>query len=60
VEGGLVGMLLLFGARPASVMIAAVIVYRAISLWLPAVIGSLAFLSLRREIGKPAVPAVPS
>jgi uncharacterized membrane protein YbhN (UPF0104 family) len=60
VEGGLVGMLLLFGARPASVMIAAVIVYRAISLWLPAVIGSLAFLSLRREIGKPAVPVVPS
>jgi uncharacterized membrane protein YbhN (UPF0104 family) len=60
VEGGLVGMLLLFGARPASVMIAAVIVYRAISLWLPAVIGSLAFLSLRREIGKPAAPAVPS
>jgi uncharacterized membrane protein YbhN (UPF0104 family) len=60
VEGGLVGMLLLFGARPASVMIAAVIVYRAISLWLPAVIGSLAFLSLRREIGKPAAPPVPS
>lgn len=58
VEGGLVGMLLLFGARPASVMIAAVIVYRAISLWIPAVIGSLAFLSLRREIGKPAAPAV--
>ncbi len=53
VEGGLVGMLLLFGARPASVVIAAVIVYRAISLWVPAVIGSLAFLSLRREIGKP-------
>jgi uncharacterized membrane protein YbhN (UPF0104 family) len=60
VEGGLVGMLLLFGARPASVMIAAVIVYRAISLWVPAVIGSLAFLSLRREIGKPAAPAVSS
>jgi uncharacterized membrane protein YbhN (UPF0104 family) len=60
VEGGLVGMLLLFGARPASVMIAAVIVYRAISLWVPAVIGSLAFLSLRREIGKPATPAVSS
>jgi uncharacterized membrane protein YbhN (UPF0104 family) len=59
VEGGLVGMLLLFGARPASVVIAAVIVYRAISLWVPAVIGSLAFLSLRGEIGKPAAPAVP-
>ena len=58
VEGGLVGMLLLFGVRPASVVIAAVIVYRAISLWMPALIGSLAFLSLRREIGKPVAPPV--
>jgi uncharacterized membrane protein YbhN (UPF0104 family) len=53
VEGGLVGMLVLFGVGPASVAVAAVLVYRAISLWLPAVVGSLAFLSLRREIGKP-------
>jgi uncharacterized protein (TIRG00374 family) len=59
VEGGLVGMLLAFGARPGSLVIAAVIVYRAISLWLPAVIGSLAFLSLRRELGKPFAPVVP-
>jgi uncharacterized membrane protein YbhN (UPF0104 family) len=58
VEGGLVGMLLLFHTRPASLVIAAVIVYRAISLWVPAVIGSIAFLSLRREIGKPAAPLV--
>ncbi|HTA34391.1 MAG TPA: lysylphosphatidylglycerol synthase transmembrane domain-containing protein [Solirubrobacteraceae bacterium] len=60
VEGGLVGMLLLFGTRPASVVIAAVVVYRAISLWVPAVIGSIAFLSLRREIGEPVAPAVSS
>jgi uncharacterized protein (TIRG00374 family) len=60
VEGGLVGMLLLFGARPGSLVIAAVVIYRAISLWIPAVIGSLAFLTLRREIGKPVAPAVPS
>jgi uncharacterized membrane protein YbhN (UPF0104 family) len=53
VEGGLVGMLVLFGVRPASVVVAAVLVYRAISLWIPAVIGSLAFLSLRQDIGKP-------
>ena len=57
VEGGLVGMLLLFGARPGSLVIAAVLVYRAISLWVPAVIGSLAFLSLRRELDKPVAPA---
>jgi uncharacterized membrane protein YbhN (UPF0104 family) len=59
VEGGLVGMLLLFGVRPASQVLAAVLIYRAISLWIPAVIGSLAFLSLRREIRKPLAPPVP-
>ena len=59
VEGGLVGMLLLFGVRPGSLVIAAVLVYRAISLWIPALIGSVAFVSLRREIGKPVAPAMP-
>jgi uncharacterized membrane protein YbhN (UPF0104 family) len=54
VEGGLVGMLLLFGARPATQVIAAVVIYRAISLWIPALIGSLAFMRLRHEIGAPA------
>ena len=52
-------MLLLFGVRPASAVIAAVVVYRAISLWVPALIGSVAFLSLRREIGKPVAPPAP-
>ncbi len=50
VEGGLFGMLLLFGVRPGSAVLAAVVTYRAISLWVPALIGSLAFLSLRREL----------
>jgi uncharacterized membrane protein YbhN (UPF0104 family) len=59
VEGGLVGMLLLYGVRPGSVVLAAVVVYRAISLWVPAVIGSLAFVGLRREIGKPFAPPAP-
>jgi uncharacterized membrane protein YbhN (UPF0104 family) len=53
VEGGVVGMLLLFHVRPAAAVVAAVVTYRAISLWLPALIGSLAFLSLRSEIGEP-------
>jgi uncharacterized protein (TIRG00374 family) len=57
VEGGLIGMLLLYGERPASVVLAAVITYRAISLWIPSLIGGLAFLSLRREIGEPISPA---
>jgi uncharacterized membrane protein YbhN (UPF0104 family) len=56
VEGGLTGMLLLFKVRPASYVLAAVLTYRAIALWVPSVIGSLAFLSIRREIGKPAEP----
>jgi uncharacterized membrane protein YbhN (UPF0104 family) len=59
VEGGLVGMLLLFGVRPASQVLAAVVIYRAISLWIPALIGSLAFFSLRREIGKPVARPLP-
>src|SRR5262249_27115028 len=44
VEGGLVGMLLLFGVRPASQVLAAVLIYRAISLWIPGLIGSPAVL----------------
>jgi uncharacterized membrane protein YbhN (UPF0104 family) len=60
VEGGLVGMLLLFGVRPVGEVLAAVVVYRVISLWVPAIIGTLAFLSLQREIGKPLQPAGPA
>jgi uncharacterized protein (TIRG00374 family) len=56
VEGGLIGMLVLFHIRPVSAVVAAVVTYRAISLWVPALIGSVAFFSLRREIGEP-VPA---
>jgi uncharacterized membrane protein YbhN (UPF0104 family) len=57
VEGGLVGMLDLFDVAPGSTVVAAVVVYRAISLWVPALVGSVAFLSLRREIAKPAALA---
>lgn len=57
VEGGLIGMLVLFHVRPVSAVVAAVVTYRAISLWLPALIGSVAFFSLRREIGEPAAAA---
>jgi uncharacterized membrane protein YbhN (UPF0104 family) len=60
VEGGLFGMLLLFGIRPASLVLAAVVTYRAVSLWVPALIGSAAFLSLRGELSRPVAPATPS
>ncbi|MHB1469421.1 MAG: lysylphosphatidylglycerol synthase transmembrane domain-containing protein [Solirubrobacteraceae bacterium] len=52
VEGGLVGMLVLFGVHD-GVALAAVLAYRAIALWIPSIIGSLAFLSIRKEIGRP-------
>jgi uncharacterized membrane protein YbhN (UPF0104 family) len=47
VEGGLIGALVLFGvqALPAT---AAVLIYRALQLWIPAAIGSLAFVQLTR------------
>jgi uncharacterized membrane protein YbhN (UPF0104 family) len=61
VEGGLVGMLVLFGVHD-SVALAAVLTYRAIALWLPSIIGSVSFLSIRSEIGQPLQlqPAVTS
>lgn len=58
VEGGLVGMLLLYGERPASAVVAAVITYRAISLWVPSVIGTIAFWGVRGELGEPLARAV--
>jgi uncharacterized membrane protein YbhN (UPF0104 family) len=60
VEGGLIGMLLLFGVRPGSLVIAAVVTYRALSLWIPALIGSAAFLSIRGELSRPVVPSTGS
>jgi uncharacterized membrane protein YbhN (UPF0104 family) len=56
VEGSLIGMLVLFHVRPVSAVVAAVVTYRAISLWIPALIGSIAFFTMRSEIGEP-VPA---
>jgi uncharacterized protein (TIRG00374 family) len=49
VDAGLVGTLVLYGVQvtPAA---SAVIAYRAIALWVPAVLGSLAFVSLRRTL----------
>jgi uncharacterized membrane protein YbhN (UPF0104 family) len=53
VEGGLIGMLVLFHVRPVKEVVAAVVIYRAISLWVPALIGSVAFFGIRHEIGEP-------
>jgi uncharacterized membrane protein YbhN (UPF0104 family) len=48
VDGGLLGALVLYGV-PAAPAAAAVLIYRAISLWLPAVAGGLAVIALRRS-----------
>jgi uncharacterized membrane protein YbhN (UPF0104 family) len=48
VDGGLLGALVLYGV-PAAPAAAAVLVYRAIALWLPAAAGGIAVISLRRS-----------
>jgi uncharacterized membrane protein YbhN (UPF0104 family) len=49
IEGGLIGTLIVFGA-PAAATAAAVLAYRVILFWLPLLGGSVAFVSLRRQL----------
>ena len=51
VDLGLVGTLVLYGVK-AWAATAAVLAYRAIALWVPAVIGAVAFLFLRRSLAR--------
>jgi hypothetical protein len=53
-DGGLTGALILYGAAPASAA-AAVLVYHAIVLWVPTLLGTIAFLRLRATIDEPLV-----
>jgi uncharacterized membrane protein YbhN (UPF0104 family) len=48
VAGGTIGALVAFGVD-ASVAVPAVLAYRAIALWLPAVLGSFALAGMRRS-----------
>jgi uncharacterized membrane protein YbhN (UPF0104 family) len=48
-EGGLIGVFVLYHA-PLATTTVAVLAYRAIQLWLPAVLGSLAFAQLRNTL----------
>jgi uncharacterized protein (TIRG00374 family) len=50
VDGGMIGALIALGAA-APVTIAAVVVYRLISCWIPTLPGLAAYLQLRRRIG---------
>ena len=49
VDLGLVGMLVIYG-EPLAPATAAVLAYRAIALWVPALLGSFAFVALRRTL----------
>ena len=53
-DGGLTAALLLYGfdAAPAA---AAVLAYHAIVLWIPTVLGTIAFLRVRRTFDEPIV-----
>jgi uncharacterized protein (TIRG00374 family) len=49
VDAGLVGTFVLYNV-PITVAASAVLAYRAIALWVPAILGSAAFISLRRTL----------
>jgi uncharacterized membrane protein YbhN (UPF0104 family) len=49
VDGGLIGTFVLYH-QPLATTTAAVLVYHAISLWVPAVLGSVAFVRLRNTL----------
>jgi uncharacterized membrane protein YbhN (UPF0104 family) len=57
-DGSLIGMLVLYGAN-ATTAAAAEVVYHAISLWIPSLIGTIAFIRLRRSADQPLVPRPP-
>ncbi len=54
-EGGLIGTFAIYHV-PLSATVAAVLTYRAFQLWIPAVLGSVAFVQLRRTLHREAQP----
>jgi uncharacterized protein (TIRG00374 family) len=55
IDGGLFGTFVLYGT-PVAVTAAAILAYRIILFWLPLLVGSAAFLSLRRGLNRPDRP----
>ncbi len=51
VEGGMIGSFIAFG-QSGSVAVLAVLAYRVISFWLPILPGSIAYIQLRRRVGR--------
>jgi uncharacterized membrane protein YbhN (UPF0104 family) len=56
IEGGLLGTYALYHV-PLAVTAAAVIAYRALQLWIPGVLGSIAFVRLRATLRRESEPA---
>ncbi len=56
IDGGLIGALTLYGS-PLSQATAAVLAYRVVQLGIPAILGSVAFVQLRRTLSKEEAPA---
>jgi uncharacterized membrane protein YbhN (UPF0104 family) len=55
-DGGLIGALVLYGT-PLSQATAAVLAYRAFQLGMPALLGTVAFVQLRRSLSRSTAPA---
>jgi uncharacterized membrane protein YbhN (UPF0104 family) len=53
-DGSMIGMLVLYGVR-GTVAAAATLAYHAISLWVPALWGTIAFIRVQRTKGEPIV-----
>jgi uncharacterized membrane protein YbhN (UPF0104 family) len=56
IDGGLIGALTLYGS-PLSQATAAVLAYRVVQLGIPAILGSVAFVQLRRTLVQEEAPA---
>jgi uncharacterized protein (TIRG00374 family) len=56
IEGGLIGALALYGS-PLALATAAVLAYRVVQLGMPAILGSVAFVQLRRTLSREEAPA---
>jgi glycosyltransferase 2 family protein len=57
IDGGLIGALALYGS-PLAQTTAAVLAYRVVQLGIPAILGSVAFVQLRRTLSREEAPAV--
>jgi uncharacterized membrane protein YbhN (UPF0104 family) len=56
VDAGLIGVFVLYH-QPLAATTAAVLIYHAIVLWVPALLGSVAFVQLRNTLAREAQPA---